>query len=234
MARKLEQHPLIAYLESAANAPGEGLVTVVRVERRDLKGSSVWAGPYLAFVVGAGAAGDVGFPCGDHVDVGWAVGALVYQWFLRHGIPMDGAFVTRALFSVEDQELEQELKCWFRIEMANGRAYGRPTVEGLDATSPGDYASLNDYLMSLPEYRKSEGLTLRLSAILIPENRCPESARELTLRADHGQELRYRVDASGKHEVTKHVGASDEGPTLDEIIEIAKRKQRSADDPGAD
>jgi hypothetical protein len=222
--KKLEQHPLIQYLEPTGDT-ADRQVNVLRVERRDLKGSSIWAGPYLAFVVEAGDAETEVFPCVDHADVEWAVGFLVYSWFMRFGIPPDGTHATRALFSVEDIELEQELKCWFRIDMTNGHSRACPIVAGLDATSPGDYSSVNDYLMTLPQYRKPERLTLRVSAVLIPEARCPDSTRELTLRADAGQELRYRVDASGKHEVTGRSDQPSTGPTLEEIIDLAKRKK---------
>lgn len=226
--RKLEPHPLIGFLEPAASDP-DSPVRVLRVERRDLKGSSIWAGPYLAFAVDPGQSMPNGFPISDHTDVGWAIGNVVWEWFQAHGIPCEPAAVTRALFSVEDFALQQELKCWFRVDMTNGRAFARPIVDGLDATSPGDYCSVNDYLMTLPQYRKGAPLSLRLTAILVPENRCPASARELTLRGDLGQELKYTETADGTLKKTGHTGAGGDGPTLDEIFDIARKKQQQGE-----
>lgn len=221
--RRFEPHPLIAHLEPT-DTPRAAAKAVVRVEKRDLKGSSIWSGPYLAFVVESEP--DHAFRIPYHADVAWAVGCAIHQWFMRHAIPADAPHVTRALFSIEDVECEQELKCWFRVDMAHGGARANPIVEGLDATSPGNYPSVNDYLMTLPQYRKHATLSLRLRALLIPESRCPDSARELTLRGDKGQEVRYRAGAGGDTQVTGRTGGAESGPTLDEILEIARRKQQ--------
>jgi hypothetical protein len=221
--RRLEPHPLIAHLEPSGT-PRPASAAVLRVERRDLKGSSIWAGPYLAFVVQPEP--DLAFRIPYHADVAWAVGCAVHQWFMRHGVPTDATHATRALFALEDVECDQELKCWFRVDMANGAARGAAIVEGLDATSPGLYPSVNDYLMTTPQYRKPPTLALRLRSLLIPENRCPDSARELTLRADRGQEIRYRTGVGGAPEVTGRTGAEGGGPTPEEILEIARRQRQ--------
>lgn len=201
-----------------------------RVEKRELKGSSLWAGSYLAFFLRRSHTRGDCFGCDDHTDVGWAVGALVYQWLKQHAIPADTVHLTDALFATEDVLLEQELKCWFHVEVVHGKCRARPIVQAFDATSPGRYFSVNDFLMTAPEYRASTDLWLRVCAVLIPAHRCPGPMRELTLRADDGAEVRYRADAAGTYEVTGRSGDTGAGPTLDEIIEHANRPRRPPDD----
>jgi hypothetical protein len=219
-------HPLMNFIdpqdgESARGGADRGVVD--RVEKRDLKGSSKYADQYYAFFLKRGVAGVDLFPCLDHIDVGWAAGALIYQWYIRHGVPANKLHFWRALFAVEDVLLQQELKCWFWAEMVNGRCRAKPIVEGFDATSPGKYFSVNDFLMTAPEYRKSAELWLRMSAILLPVSACGSADRELTMTAD-GQSLTYKEGSGGEREVTSQEGTG-QGPSLDEIIAIANRNR---------
>jgi hypothetical protein len=220
-------HPLLEFLDpqdalSARGGFDRGVVE--RVEKRDLKGSSKYADTYYAFFLKRGVAGVDLFPCLDHIDVGWAAGALIYQWYIRHGVPANKLHFWRALFAIEDVLLQQELKCWFWAEMAAGRCRAKPIVEGFDATSPGKYFSVNDFLMTAPEYRKSAELWLRVSAILLPVSACGTADRELTMTAD-GQSLTYKEGDDGERQVTSQEGAGSSGPSLDEIIAIANRNR---------
>lgn len=221
-------HPLLEFLDvqdALSQRGGADRGVVERIERRDLKGSSRYADSYYTFFLKRGVAGVDLFPCLDHIDVGWGAGALIYQWFIRHGVPTDALHFDRAMFAVEDVLLQQELKCWFTAEMDDGKCMARPIVEGFDATSPGRYFSVNDFVMTAPEFRKSTELWLRMAAILLPVSVCGDADRELTMTAD-GQSLTYKQGADGEREVTSQQG-SGSGPSLDEIIEIANR-QRAA------
>ena len=134
-------HPLLEFLdpEDALTARGgadRGVVS--HIEKRMLKGSSKYTGGYYTFFLKRGVAGVDLFPCMDHVDVGWAAGALVYQWFIRHSVPTNAVHFDSALFAVQDVLLEQELKCWFTVDMSGGKCRAKPIVEGFDATSPGE------------------------------------------------------------------------------------------------
>lgn len=217
MAGEPTRHPLLEFLERAdvslSLRTGTGRGFVDRVEKREFRGAAAYAGSYNAYFIASSSTGADKFHCVDHTDVGWAVGALVFGLYRRHVIPMDEAHLGGCLFSVQDALLKQELKSWFRAEWVQGKCVARPIVTGFDATSPGRYFTVNDFVQTPPAARGALELILRLDSILIPRERCGEERRDYTLRADTG-DVRYRDEAGGR----RITGGPAAGPSPAEFL----------------
>lgn len=215
-------HPLLPVLD--LSGPGGPAATgVTRVERCELRGSSMWAGAYASFVLRRGMGTADCFLCTEHADVGWAVGTLVYQWLVRREMPADVPHLTDVLFAFDDVMLGQPLKCWFHAEMREGQCCARPIIPAFDATSPGRYFSVNDFVHRPPGARGDVELWVRLAAVLIPLHRCPGEGREYTLASDGGM-VSYRKSTSGRLEVTRRDGGAAGAPGVQEIIDLANRR----------
>jgi hypothetical protein len=219
------RHPLLEFLEKADMSlslrTGTGRGFVDRVEKRELRSSTAYAGSYNAYFIAPSSTGADKFHCVDHTDVSWAVGALIYALFRRHLIPVDEAHLGDCLFSVQDVLLKQEAKSWFRAEFVQGKCVARPIVTGFDASSPGRYFTVNDFVQTPPASRGALGVILRLDSILIPRERCGEPQRDFTLRSDAG-DVRYRDAESGAQVTSRETGGS---PSPEEFL----RRQRGSD-----
>jgi hypothetical protein len=224
MAGEPTRHPLLEFVERADASlslrTGTGRGFVDRVELREFRGSAAYAGRYNAYFIASSSTGADKFHCVDHTDVGWAVGALAFALYRRHMIPLDESHLGGCLFSVQDVLLKQELKSWFRAEWVQGKCVARPIVPGFDATSPGRYFSVNDFVQTPPSIRGALELILRLESILIPSDRCGAERRDLTLRSDAG-DVRYRVEG-GERRVTG--GSAVAGPNPGEFLKLPDRR----------
>lgn len=173
--RRLETHPLFDYLDPQGEK-GVARLNVDGMEQRDVALNGPYDGPYRAFVITTGLAGGAGYAFGHDADVMWVVGSLTYNWFMWNGVPVDAAHLTRALVEVHDIDSDEPLRTWFRVGYAEGRIEAKPLTS---YTAPDNTPVLRHYLQppegatTRPEEAESVCTSLRVAAILIPENRCP-------------------------------------------------------------
>ncbi len=189
------RHPLLDFLEVAdaktALRSGSETRFIERVEKRAIQGTGKWVGNYRAYYIARDPSGTDTFHCVAHADLGWAVGLLVYRLFRKHIIPVDAEHLSDALFGMRDGLTKQELKSYFLAEWLEGKCIAWPVIEGFDATSPGRYFSVNDYLFTPFESRGTLEVMLRLDHILLPSDRVQGDTRDLTLKTDR-EEIVYR------------------------------------------
>lgn len=150
---------------------GVARLNVEGVEQREIALDGPHDGEYRTFVLATGLAGGGGHRYGHDADVMWAVGCLVYNWFMWNGIPVDAAHLTRALVEVRDSDRNEPLRSWFRVGYAMGRVETKPLKS---YTMPGIPPLVHHYLKPRDADDLADATTLRLAAVLLPENRCPE------------------------------------------------------------
>ncbi len=175
--RRLEPHPLFAYLDPQGDV-GVARLNVDGMERREVSLEGLYDGEYRAFVIATGLAGGAGHRYEHDCDALWAVGCLTYNWFMWNGVPVDAAHLTRALVEIHDIDRDEPLRTWFRVGYAEGRIESKPLT---NYTATGNPPRLTHYLQSRDDgdVRGDAGdgsapaTSIRLAAILIPENRCP-------------------------------------------------------------
>lgn len=149
---------------------GVARLNVDGVEKREIALNGPHDGEYRTFVIATGLAGGAGYRCGHEADVMWAVGCLAYNWFMWNGIPVDAAHLTRAVIEVQDIDRDEPLRSWFRVGYGAGRVETKPLTS---FTAPGNAPLLRHYLQDRAEGDDTHATTLRVAAVLIPENRCP-------------------------------------------------------------